>query len=307
MKANHPHFYSGSLRLPPRKRQAAFSLIEILVTAALLSFIVLGLLAMFNQTQRAFRSSITQTDVLEAGRATLDMLSRELEQITPSQEAFTTNFLAEPSVSFSKPMLQDLPGSSLRRTNIVQKFYFLTRFNTDYAGVGYQVIPDYPNGGVGTLYRFAEGLPARYGALYLSRDFYNAPLTNMSRIADGVVHLRVRAFDPAGRLIAAELRRFQDPASQAGGFPAYTMVTTNLVLADGSRAQYDQAAIFMTSNAVPAFVEVELGMLEPRVLQRYRAIPNPAAQLEYLSRYAANVHIFRQRIPVRNVDFSAYQ
>src|SRR5947207_12610645 len=52
-----------------------FSLIEIMVTVSLLTFIILGLLLMFNQTQRAFRTGMTQTDVLEAGRATMDMLS----------------------------------------------------------------------------------------------------------------------------------------------------------------------------------------------------------------------------------------
>ncbi|HPC60329.1 MAG TPA: prepilin-type N-terminal cleavage/methylation domain-containing protein, partial [Verrucomicrobiota bacterium] len=59
-----------------RRRRSAFSLVEILVTVALLSFIVLGLLAMFHQTQRAFRSSITQTDVLEAGRALTEIIGR---------------------------------------------------------------------------------------------------------------------------------------------------------------------------------------------------------------------------------------
>src|SRR5215472_4077807 len=63
--------------------ECGFSLIEILVTIGLLSFIVLGLLAMFNQTQRAFMSSMKQTDVLESGRLTMDMLSRELAQTTP--------------------------------------------------------------------------------------------------------------------------------------------------------------------------------------------------------------------------------
>jgi hypothetical protein len=41
-----------------------FSLIEIMVTVGLLTFIILGLLLMFNQTQRAFRTGMTQTDVL---------------------------------------------------------------------------------------------------------------------------------------------------------------------------------------------------------------------------------------------------
>ena len=61
----------------------AFTLVEILVTVALLSFIILGLFAMFNQVQRAFRSSMNQVDQLEAGRAVTEMLPRELEQIDP--------------------------------------------------------------------------------------------------------------------------------------------------------------------------------------------------------------------------------
>lgn len=45
-----------------------FSLIEILVVITLLSLIVVALMAVFNSTQTAFRSSVTQTDVLEGGQ-----------------------------------------------------------------------------------------------------------------------------------------------------------------------------------------------------------------------------------------------
>src|SRR5258708_2837402 len=72
-------------------RRAAFSLIEILIVVALLSIIILGLLAMFSQTQKAFRAGLTQTDVLQAGRLAGDMLGRELEQITPAY-VIGTNF-----------------------------------------------------------------------------------------------------------------------------------------------------------------------------------------------------------------------
>jgi len=306
VKTTPAHSHFGGSRASVPRASAAFSLIEILITSALLTFIVLGLLAMFNQTQRAFRSGMTQTDVLESGRATLDMLARELEQISPSQEAFTTNFFAEPSASFSKSLLQDMPGSSIPRTNSVQKFFFLTRFNTDYVGIGYQVIPEELNTGLGALYRFSEAMPTRLGALYLSRDFYNASLTNLNRVADGIVHLRVRAFDSAGRLIARELLSFRNSSATRGVFPDYTVVSTNVDVR-GDIIRNDQAAIYMTSNAVPAFVELELGVLEPQVLRKYYAIPNAAAKVQFLARYAPNVHIFRQRIPVRNVDFSAYQ
>ena len=70
------------------------------------------------------------------------------------------------------------------------------------------------------------------------------------------------------------------------------------------------------SNAVPASVELEIGFLEPHLLDRYRAIsagldPVPLAlqqaQKQFLSNHVANVHLFRQQISIRNVDYAAYQ
>ena len=48
---------------------SAFTLIEVLVVVVLMSLIILALMAVFNSTQTAFRASLTQTDVLEGGRA----------------------------------------------------------------------------------------------------------------------------------------------------------------------------------------------------------------------------------------------
>src|SRR5690349_9405531 len=58
-----------------RSRQG-FSLIEILVVVALLSVIILGLIAMFHQTQKALLSTTTQVDLLESGRAAADLVVR---------------------------------------------------------------------------------------------------------------------------------------------------------------------------------------------------------------------------------------
>ena len=163
-------FVKHNLRLENRRVEAtqrsdrnAFSLIELMVAVSLMTFIVLGLVVMFAQTQKAFMASITQTDVLEAGRIQTDMMVRELSQIAPSGRAFTTNLFAESSPLFSQPLLQGLPGTTYRgipgtqdqRTNLVQKIFFLSLYNQDWYGIGYQVIPDYANAGVGTLYRFA--------------------------------------------------------------------------------------------------------------------------------------------------------
>src|SRR5262252_9277626 len=129
---------------------AGFSLIEILVTVGLLSFIILGLLAMFIQTQKAFRGSMKQTDVMAAGRAIMDMLGRELSQMTPSQMTRTTNFLVEVESTFAKPpLLMGLPGTQIvpgvqdRRTNVVQRFFFLSLVNQDWVGTGYVVVGEY--------------------------------------------------------------------------------------------------------------------------------------------------------------------
>src|SRR5262245_59622209 len=110
---------------------AAFSLIEILVVMALLTVIVIGLMAMFGQTQRAFRTGMTQVDVLAAGRSTADMLARQLEQIRPAY-VNGVNFYAEIPPNPYRPLLQTLPGANnpppgqKLRTNVLEDLFFLT-------------------------------------------------------------------------------------------------------------------------------------------------------------------------------------
>ncbi len=60
---------------------------------------------------------------------------------------------------------------------------------------------------------------------------------------------------------------------------------------------------------MPAAVEMELGLLEQYTWERYNSIGDPAARLAYLQRedISSRVHLFRQRIPIRNVDPLAYQ
>jgi hypothetical protein len=282
---------------------AAFSLIEILVTVALMSAIILGLLLMFNQVQRAFRGSMVAKDVMEAGRNIMDMMGREIEQMTPSQSRMTTNFLAEMSPTFHNPglvpMRQGLPGTTFqgapgtqeRRTNVVQRFFFLSKLNQDWYATGYQVVPDYPYAGVGTLYRFATNAPMASSTNW-PRDFLNTPLTNLNKIAEGVVHMRAVAYDFNGVPIS----------------PLRPQIVRN-TYRYWDASMPDHADYYFLSNAVPAYVEVELGILESQVLERWRSIGavNAAAQQTYLSNHIAEVHLFRQRFPVRNVDFAAYQ
>lgn len=339
------HVSRSTLHAPRSTLSLAFSLIEILVTVGLLSFIVLGLLAVFNQTQRAFVSSMAQTDVLETGRATMGMVAGEVEMAIASRapDYFIngvplrgTNFFLEPTPGFVVPFLQELPGNASPRTNLVQRFFFLNKINQDWIGIGYQVLPDDANAYVGTLYRFAS-TNSRYGNLTLAGDFQYAanvayqnlraglPVTNVallpanglnrscyiSRIADGVMDFRVRAFATNGFVIRAAAFRVQ-PAniitngyyviSAAGAY--YTNVANTAVF--NNFVDPIQASCYFMSNAVPGYVELQLGILEPAILKHYRGIPVQSAQSQYLSNHVAQLHLFRQRVPIRNVDFSAY-
>jgi prepilin-type N-terminal cleavage/methylation domain-containing protein len=67
-------------------RVTGFTLVEILVTMVLLSLIVLALMTVFNSTQKAFRASLTETDLLESGRLAMGLMVGDLEGMTPSLE-----------------------------------------------------------------------------------------------------------------------------------------------------------------------------------------------------------------------------
>ena len=58
--------HGDNLTDEPRSRRRAFTLIEMMITVGLLGFIVLGLTAMFIQTQRAFRAG---TQCIDDGNA----------------------------------------------------------------------------------------------------------------------------------------------------------------------------------------------------------------------------------------------
>lgn len=285
-------------------RERAFSLIEILVVVALLSVIILGLILMFDQTQRAFRSGMTQTDVLEGGRAATELIARELSQVTPANRSQGVNFYAfVPTVD---PLLQPLPGTptnstpvSYLRTNLMEEIFFLTKENQTWTGIGYRVSD--PVGGVGTLYRYETNISATYGepALLYTNWLYNVPLTSMSRVLDGVVHFKVRTYDTNGFWINGYLNSkitAVPPSSipNSGASPAYY--------------PFDEVGeLRFLGDAVPASVEFELGVLEQRVLKRADALPTAAARRAYLRQQAAHVHVFRLRVPVRNVNASAYR
>jgi type II secretory pathway pseudopilin PulG len=295
---------------------SAFTLIEVMVVVTLLSLIVIALMGVFSSTQAAFRASVTQTDVLEGGRAAMDLIAGDLRSMSPSLGA--TNILNNSATSVPlannglipvnfyvsnnlavPPLVQSLVGSvsGNARTNVVESLFLLSRQNQIWTGVGYKVDTAGTNA-INSLYRFSmsTNVSTVNGPGILFTNFLYCSLTNSppwSHLLDGVVGFRVRAYDPNGLWLTN----------------GYSFETSNtLKMAVFFQSALGEVGCYMFSNALPASVEIELATLEDRTLQRASIWPNGSiAQSNYLAQQAGKVHLFRQRVAVPNVDPAAYR
>jgi len=261
-------------------RCGGMSLIEIMVAMFLLTVIMMGLFAAFYQTQRAFRLSASQTDVLEGGRSTLSLLARELQELTASRQSNGVNVIVTtPAGAVDLP----LPGVIEKQTNQLQDLFFLTRRNDRWTGLGYFITMEAR--GAGTLYRFStnaqDSVSNRLASFYTNFLAATPATTNVGRVAEGIVHLCVRAFDTNG-------------VEYAPGRPFATGGTNQIMVQDWSFA--------FTNRMLPAFLDLELGMIDSQVYRQLKVISSnsPVNGRTFLRNQAGKVYLFRQRIPIRN-------
>lgn len=270
----------------------AFTVVELMVAVSVLTLIVLVLYSLFDQTQRAMRGNASQVDVLEGGRAAMEMMVGDLEQTGASGLRGTTNFFAQ---LLTAPSLQRLSATNQLHVNLQQEFFFLSSFNRQSKLVGYLVRPyralnvELP---VGTLYRVVLSNHVSQLTSNSLSDFYFSNRvqhlafgTNalFQRVTDGVVHLHVRAYDANGRLMGWRTNNYPDVA----------------LVRDEKSGSLGESRLIFVDTALPTAVELELGVIEPQVADRMRSMPNPTIAGEYFARQAGRVHLFQQRIPIR--------
>lgn len=353
------------LRNKLRRSPQAFSLVEMLLVATIMTVVIFGLYAMFDQTQKALLGNTTQVDVLESGRAAMDLICREIEQSRVSQLPNTVNFMAYntfPRVGYPNAVALSLitnPAAqyNVKWTNVLQDVFFLTQKQGDeWYGCGYcvgtNVIGAMTNPNPSSVWRATNGWgqlyfysfctsagPSRQGTMRLNGLFVSnaiycfTVLQNVnetpnrwsnavfSPIIDGVVHFAVKTCDGAGRLISdwgqSESVYDWSEAYLSSLWCDASLKTNYLVrLLDWNDAEplsywpYNvairqeqlipsQSKVRFLSNAMPAYIELELALIEPKLLTRLNGISRADRQREYLEQHPGQVHLFRKRIPIR--------
>jgi hypothetical protein len=271
-----------------QRSRSALTILEMLVSTAMLSFIVLGLTAVFIQTQRAFKTGIKQSNVTDAGRTVMDMIVGDLRQVSDAQSQTVTNLYWSWADSNQVPQGAD---GVIIRTNQVDEIFILVHTNTVWTGIGYAVSNYAP--GIGTLFRYVVTTNAHVINNILFTNFFNSINgqnfgTNWHAVADGVIHLKLRAFDQNGNEPYWE--------SYYGDF---SLVNEGNGFMNFSYPQYSNNPTAIISNTLPNAVELELGILEPEAFAQARVLSvNPQAETNFIFNSATKVDIFRQRITI---------
>jgi hypothetical protein len=258
-----------------RHRTIAFSLIEVMVSMTLLSVIVIGLLVVFNHTTRALRAVNNMTDVAEGARATVSFVTRDFGAMAASGVSNTYNLYAYSW--YWPPTTLSLPGGGFQ-SNVLDDVFFLTHENDRWSAIGYFIQRNQRSDGVGTLYRFDAETNGPFPHPNWFYEFRAAREgdANVHRITDGVVQFQITPFDARGR-----------------AYPIPTGTNDLSVKVD---------EVFFENRFLPAHVELEIGLMEPETVRKFNAI-NPmstnAAQV-FLLQQIGKMHLFRQRIAIRN-------
>lgn len=261
------------------------TILEMLVSTAMLSFMIFGLTLVFVHTQKVFKTGIKATTITDAGRTIMDMVGSDMRQMSDAGNVGVTNLYW----TWNGNAAQYENGLPFR-TNQLDAIYVLEHTNTTWTAVGYAVLNLSTSPDVGTLYRYQTNFSAPYITNNLFWPFLEAveehSFTNTAywhRVADGVVSLKLRSYDQNGNEPWVESTYYGDYATDAQ--ISYPLLSFNNLPA---------------SNALPNAVDVELAILEPEAFAQARGLAGvPVALSNFMSSNAlTRMEIFRRRVSI---------
>jgi len=241
------------------------TILELLIAVSLISFIVLALYKMFDQTQEQMRRAVREVDKFETGRSAAELLRRDLSQLVAAYSPlgiYALNFFTGTNWATTAFGMTN-NGTNVHMNNL-DDVYFLAfdaeATPTNWMAMRYWVADSTApvsnvTAGLGTLYRWTTN------ANRFSTNFQgNINYATSQRVADNVVHFRVVG------------------------------TTNGFAVPPGG---------YLTNADVPTHVTVELGYVDGKTASRARAFA-PADMVSFLSTNVDSVHLFRMHIPIRN-------
>jgi hypothetical protein len=268
----------------------------------------------FNQTQRALRANASQTDPMEGGRFAMALLVTDLRNLTAAGVTPETNFLAALSPAINVPLLSALRmtfqpvlcrRSPVRLERLSPGRPDLERLQraprTSWGGVptthqgsvrrGWRIVFSMRGVGWGPgAVRVRTYEPLRHAGP-AQRGLPAAPAASFAQVLDGLCISR------CGRMTAglpddlAESRLVR--GQQSAPEPGYQLGVD--LLEQDPRVSSETLAMYR-SNALPAAIEIEIGILEPESLAQFRRCRRLSVRGAVLSNRAAQVQLFRQRV-----------
>lgn len=275
-------------------RAAGVTVLELLVAVTLISFIILALYQMFDKTQEQLRRAMAQVDTLENGRAIMNMMQRDLGKVTvPPYQSTNFTFYSQDYLGTNGLIMQYLNADGSTNTvftNSFDRLLFLTDDQSlapnNWGAVGYHIgqrdDPSLtPTNGVGTLYRFGYNLAADGYLRLLANEFFLLQSTQyMARIADNIVHFKVRAYPTNGFTTRVRTVPYWENTNVSVGNFVYSV----------------------TNKTLPSLVEVELGYVDEETAETARGFGSRDAATNYLSQIPQKVNLFRFIVPVTTLQ-----
>jgi len=258
-----PRAVSGSWAGRPRR---AVTILELLIAVSLISFIVLALYNMFDQTQEQMRKAVREVDKFESGRSAAELLRRDLSQLVAAYSPLGSsalNFFT--GTNWATTAFGMTNNGTNIHMNTLDDVYFLAfdaeATPTNWLAMRYWVADSTApvsnvTAGLGTLYRWTTS-GNRFSPTYQT---INYAASNPQRVAENVVHFRVVG------------------------------TTNGFAVPPGG---------FLTNADVPTHVTVELGYVDAKTASRARSF-GPVDMVSFLSTNVDSVHLFRMHIPIRN-------
>ena len=114
-------------------------------------------------------------------------------------------------------------------------------------------------------------------------------LERSHRVIEGVIHFDIVPLDSHG------VRWFD---RVGGDRTAQGEEPVQITMRPSSQSSEEPVFAFF-NETIPAFVDLELAVLEKEALEQFRSMPNPQTRQEFLKRQTGKIHVFRERIPIR--------